>query len=149
MPNKTLYVSDEDEAIWSKAQRAGEGGERSLSKVVAVALAEYLANREAKPDGGSLLAEAEERVAGRVLVSEIRALIHRHGVNGVSWAFGRALVLEGGKLSRAAAKTQVKLGRAGRQAAAAKAVATKGVAGQQRAARKAAATRKAKAGKGA
>ena len=39
---KTLYVSDEDEAIWADAQKSGAGDENSLSKVVTMALAEYL-----------------------------------------------------------------------------------------------------------
>ena len=144
MPNKTLYVSDDDAAIWSKAQEAaGPDGERSLSKVVTTALAQYVASREPVED--EFVAEAAHRVEDRELVRRVRALIRRTGVDNISWAFGRALILEGASRSRAATKAQATLGPEGRAAAARKAVAAKGVEGQRRAARKAWATRKATA----
>ena len=142
MSNKTLYVSDEDERIWSKAQKIGERGGGSLSKVVSAALQEYVCSLEAEAaDEDDLTARAEQRVYDRDLVARIRAFVRRHGVDDVSWAFGRALVVEGASRSRAATKAQTTLGREGREAAARKAVASKGVEGLQRAARKAWATR--------
>jgi hypothetical protein len=142
MPNRTLYVSDEDEAIWKAAQEAGDVG--SLSKVVTTALAEYVNSRRPASDE-DLLADAEERVADRDLVARMSDLIGRHGAKDASWAFGRALMREGALRSRGAVDANKTRGPQGRKDIAKKASATKGVEGRSKSARGAAATRRVQA----
>jgi hypothetical protein len=42
MPNKTLYVRDEDTAVWDRAEEAAEKARQSVSQLVATALRHYL-----------------------------------------------------------------------------------------------------------
>lgn len=42
MPNRTLYVRDEDTAVWDRAEEAAEKARQSVSQLVATALRHYL-----------------------------------------------------------------------------------------------------------
>jgi hypothetical protein len=42
MPNRTLYVRDEDTAVWDRAEQAAENARQSVSQLVATALRHYL-----------------------------------------------------------------------------------------------------------
>jgi hypothetical protein len=42
VPNKTLYVRDEDTAVWDRAEEAAEKARQSVSQLVATALRHYL-----------------------------------------------------------------------------------------------------------
>lgn len=46
MPNKTLYVRDEDVSLWENAEKAAKKARQSVSSVVAAALHAYLLTPE-------------------------------------------------------------------------------------------------------
>jgi EXLDI family protein len=48
MPNKTIYVSDKDEAIFEEAQKLGND---ALSAVIAIALKEFVSRHQAENSG--------------------------------------------------------------------------------------------------
>lgn len=48
MPNKTIYVSDEDGRIWNAAATYAKATDTSVSKLIAKALALYLKHKGTK-----------------------------------------------------------------------------------------------------
>ena len=73
MPNKTIYVSEKDEAVFNEAQKLGDD---ALSAVIVRALKEFVARNSKKGEGmkeitvrvGSKPAEREQRFMGKEMV---------------------------------------------------------------------------------
>jgi len=82
MPNKTIYVSNEDQAVYDRAQKlAGD----NLSAVLVRALKEFITRREAQEKGlkevviqvGTKGLQQEKRFSGRLLIKWQGAGDHR------------------------------------------------------------------------
>ena len=94
MAKKTLYVSDDDEPVWSTAKRLGAKSEASMSKLVTLALGEYVASHPGPLRGGVQVdgdvAVRRIQHADAPLTNRLRELLRRFGRDRVALAYARA-----------------------------------------------------------
>ena len=108
MAKKMLYVSDEDESVWDAAKRVGSQTDASMSKVVTLALAEYVAGHPGGLRGGVQIdgevAVRRLKSADAPLVKQLRQLLTRYGPDRVALAYARACYDAGARAARGADK---------------------------------------------
>lgn len=104
MAKKMLYVSDDDESVWAAAKKLGSQTDASMSKVVTLALSEYVAGHPGGLRGG---VQVEGEVTVRrlkmpdaVLVKQVRQLLARYGRDRVALAYARACYDAGVRVGR-------------------------------------------------
>ena len=102
MPKKTLYVSDEDEAVWDSAKRLGARSEASISRLVTLALGEYVASHPSPIHGGvkidsDKVVRKTRSAVDAPLTHQVRELLNRFGRDRVALAFARACFDEGAR----------------------------------------------------
>jgi hypothetical protein len=94
MAKKMLYVSDEDESVWNAVRDLGSRTDASMSKLVTLALSEYVAGHPGSLRGG-VRVDGDVPVrriknADAPLVKQIRQLLSRYGRDRVALAYARA-----------------------------------------------------------
>jgi hypothetical protein len=108
MAKKMLYVSDEDESVWDAARDLGSRTDASMSKLVTLALSEYVAGHPGGLRGG-VRVDGDVPVRGiknpdAPLVKQIRQLLTRYGRDRVALAYARAGYEDAIRSARAAQK---------------------------------------------
>ena len=108
MAKKMLYVSGEDESVWAAAKALGSRTDASMSKLVTLALAEYVTGHPGRLRGGVRI-EGEVpvrrlKIADGPLVRQVRQLIARYGRDRVALAYARACYDEGARSARSGGK---------------------------------------------
>ena len=104
MAKKMLYVSDEDESVWNAAKELGSKTDASMSKLVTLALSEYVAGHPGGLRGGirveGEVAVRQLRQVDAPLVKQVRQLLARYGRDRVALAYARACYDAGSKAAR-------------------------------------------------
>jgi hypothetical protein len=99
-----LYVSDDDESVWDAAKELGSRTEASMSKLVTLALSEYVAGHPGRLRGGvqiegNVVVRRRQRLDAP-LVKQIRQLLTRYGRDRVALAYAWACYDDGAKAGR-------------------------------------------------
>jgi hypothetical protein len=137
MGTRTLYVNEQDEAIWNEARSlTGDESGESLSRLVTEGLCTLLADRRAAVEEEADKRRLESGPA-RAMVADFTKDLRRFGWEEVGRCFTRACIDYGAERSRAKRKADDTLGPEGRKANARKAQETLGVEGRKARARKA------------
>jgi hypothetical protein len=121
MPARTIYVSEQDEALLEAAK--AQGGDESLSKLLMDGL-RLLLSKEDHGDSDSDEPESETKDS-TTLVNRLRMLMRQHGRDRFAVAYAQACYSEGAARARATARADVTLGTEGRKAKAHKAAETR------------------------
>ena len=108
MAKKMLYVSDEDESVWDAAKMLGSRTDASMSKLVTLALSEYVAGHPGGLRGGVHIdgdvAVRRLQSADAPLMKQVRQLVARYGLDRVALAYARACYDAGASAGRSADK---------------------------------------------
>ena len=94
-----LYVSEDDETVWEAAKRLGARTDASMSKLVTLALSEYVAAHPGALRGGVVVdrdvAVRRIRNADAPLTHRLRQLLKEFGRDRVALAYANACYAEG------------------------------------------------------